>query len=121
SFCTSMAVAKTMSAHSMSELESLRTFKSIRRRSHDSGSNAETVSRPSGGKAQRFPSNGNACRKLQYVSGNSGLIIKTFINSPLDNPDADQTYTGFLGHPMEGSLPLIQYLVDLNSDHCTSV
>src|SRR5437763_810769 len=73
-----MAVAKTMSAQSMSALVRLRTFKSTSRRSHESGNNAETVSKPNGGKAQRLPSKGNAWRKLQYVSGNSGLINKTF-------------------------------------------
>src|SRR6266567_7577551 len=79
SFCTSMAVANTMSAHSMSEDFNACTFKSISFRSHDSGSSADTVNSPNGGNAQRFPSKGNACRKLQYVSGNSGLTNKTFI------------------------------------------
>src|SRR4051812_48468375 len=67
-----------MSAQSMSAVVSLRTFRSTSWRSHESGSKAETVSKPNGGKAQRLPSNGNAWRKLQYVSGNSGLIKRTF-------------------------------------------
>src|SRR5437879_11781344 len=37
---------------------------------------------PKGGNAHRFPSNGSAWRKLQYVSGNSGLTNKTFMTSP---------------------------------------
>src|SRR5438552_3123460 len=79
SFCTSIAVANTISAHSISEDFNRCTFRSTSLRSHDSGSSAETVSSPRGGNAQRFPSNGSACRKLQYVSGNSGLTNKTFI------------------------------------------
>src|SRR5436305_13532204 len=79
SFCTNIAVANTMSAHSISEAFNFWTFKSTSLRSHDCGSKADTVSSPSGGNAQRFPSNGSACRKLQYVSGNSGLTNKTFI------------------------------------------
>src|SRR5580765_1320075 len=67
-----------MSAHSMSDSFSDSMFRSTSRLSQDGGNNADTVSRPSGGNAQRLPSNGNACRKLQYVSGNSGLINKTF-------------------------------------------
>src|SRR5205823_11398003 len=80
SFCTSIAVANTISAHSISEDFNFCTLRSTSLRSHDCGSKAETVSSPNGGNAQRFPSNGNACRKLQYVSGNSGLISKTFIS-----------------------------------------
>src|SRR5688572_32447545 len=83
SFCTSIAVANTMSAHSMSAVFSDSTFKSISRRSQSGGSNAETVNNPNGGNAHRLPSNGNACRKLQYVSGNSGLINRIFINTLL--------------------------------------
>src|SRR5437870_4744438 len=81
SFCTSIAVANIMSAHSMSEDFNDRTFRSTNRRSHDFGSNADTVNKPSGGKAQRFPSNGSAWRKLQYVSGNSGFTNRIFIAS----------------------------------------
>src|SRR5207249_7518089 len=77
SFCTNMAVAMTMSAHSMSACFNFSMLRSTNRRSHDSGSSAETVNNPSGGNAQRFPSKGNACRKLQYVSGNSGLTSNT--------------------------------------------
>src|SRR6267142_4604066 len=73
SFCANMPVAKIISAHSMSDVFNLPTFKSTRRRSHDFGSKAETVNNPSGGKAHRLPSNGSAWRKLQYVSGNSGF------------------------------------------------
>ena len=65
SFCTSIAVAKTMSAHSISDVFNCSTLRSTNRRSQESGSNAETVNNPSGGNAQRLPSNGNACRKLQ--------------------------------------------------------
>src|SRR5205807_6090879 len=79
SFCTSIAVQKTMSAHSMSDDFRRQTFKSISRRSHARGSKAETVSRPSGGKAERLPSQGSACRKLQYVSRYAGLISRIFI------------------------------------------
>src|SRR5437016_10715802 len=82
SFCTSIAVAITMSAHSISDACKLRTLRSTSRRSQEGGSNAETVSSPSGGNAHRFPSNGSAWRKLQYVSGNSGLTNKTFMTSP---------------------------------------
>src|SRR2546429_9047369 len=71
-----------MSAHSISDDCNLRTLRSTSRRSQQGGSNAETVMSPNGGNAQRFPSNGSAWRKLQYVSGNSGLINKTFITSP---------------------------------------
>src|SRR5207253_5810364 len=74
-----------MSAHSMSEDFNDRTFRSTNRRSHDFGSNADTVNKPSGGKAQRFPSNGSAWRKLQYVSGNSGFTNRTFIASSLSS------------------------------------
>src|SRR5207237_5158697 len=42
----------------------------------------ETVRSTGCGKAERCTSNGSACRKLQYVSGNSGLINKTFIARP---------------------------------------
>jgi hypothetical protein len=63
--CTIIALAKTTSAHSMSESLSRLTFKSTSRRSHAGGSIAETVRRPSGGKADRLPSNVSACRKLQ--------------------------------------------------------
>src|SRR5688572_28966939 len=71
-----------MSAHSMSDISSDSTFRSTSLRSQLAGSNAETVNRPSGGKAHRLPSKGSAYRKLQYVSGNSGLISKTFIITP---------------------------------------
>src|SRR5215213_1148075 len=72
---------KTMSAHSICESFSRSTFKSISRRSQCRGNRLETVSKPNGGNTQRFPSNGSACRKLQYVSGNSGLTSKIFIAS----------------------------------------
>src|SRR5574341_378360 len=72
-----------MSAHSMSEVLSRSTLRSTNRSSPEGGSQAETVSNPSGGKAQRLPSNGSAWRKLQYVSGNSGLTSRTFIDSLL--------------------------------------
>src|SRR5215510_13854757 len=67
----------------MSEAVSERTFMSTSRRSQCSGSIAETVSRPSGGKADRLPSKVKAWRKLQYVSGNSGYTRSTFIFSLL--------------------------------------
>src|ERR1041385_5576721 len=73
-----MAVANTISAHSISDCFSRCTLRSTRRFSHDGGNNADTVNRPSGGNAQRLPSKGSAWRKLQYVSGNSGLTNKTF-------------------------------------------
>src|SRR4030095_4669374 len=79
SFCTNIAVAKTMSAQSISDVFNCSTLRSTSRRSQDCGSNEETVNNPSGGNAQRLPSNGSACRKLQYVSGNSGLTRRTFI------------------------------------------
>src|SRR5712692_3814218 len=72
-----------MSAHSISEDLSRRTLRSTRRRSQASGSNADTVNKPSGGNAHRLPSKGSAWRKLQYVSGNSGLTSKTFITTPI--------------------------------------
>ena len=78
SFCTSIAVTNTMSAHSISDGFSFSIFRSINLRSHESGSKADTVNKPSGGNAHRLPSNGRACLKLQYVSGNSGLTNKTF-------------------------------------------
>src|SRR4030095_8624995 len=87
SFCTSIAVAITISAHSISDERNLRTFRSISRLSHDFGSNEETVNSPSGGRADRLPSNGKAWRKLQYVSGNSGLSNRTFITHP--SPQAE--------------------------------
>src|SRR5882762_9663618 len=86
SFCTNIAVAITISAHSISDDRSLRTFKSTRRRSQARGNRAETVKSPSGGNAHRLPSKGSAWRKLQYVSGNSGLINRTFIAAPLSDP-----------------------------------
>src|ERR1043165_10122369 len=79
SFCTSIAVAKTIYAHSRSDVFSCCTLRSTNRLSHVDGSRAETVKSPSGGNAQRFPSKGNAWRKLQYVSGNSGLTRRIFI------------------------------------------
>src|SRR2546425_11863555 len=82
SFCTNIAVAITMSAHSISDDCNLRTLRSTSRRSQEGGSSAETVRSPNGGNAHRFPSNGSAWRKLQYVSGNSGLTNKTFMTSP---------------------------------------
>jgi len=51
SFCTSIALAKTMSAHSISDVFNECTFKSTSRRFQDRGSSPETVKRPSGGKA----------------------------------------------------------------------
>src|SRR5687767_4229886 len=84
SFCTSMPVTKTMSAHSISESFIDLTLRSTNRRSQDFGNREETVSRPSGGKAQLFRSKGSACRKLQYVSGNSGFTMSTFIASSSD-------------------------------------
>src|SRR3989344_7463977 len=76
----SIPVTKTMSAHSMSETRSsFEAFRSIRRFSQGGGSRAETVSNPSGGYALRLPTIFNACLNPQYVSGNSGLIIKTRI------------------------------------------
>src|SRR6185503_667484 len=68
-----------MSAHSMSDGRSFSILRSTRRRSQDAGNKADTVNRPKGGKAHRLPSNGSAWRKLQYVSGNSGLTSRTFI------------------------------------------
>src|SRR5687768_16046798 len=79
SSCTSIAVAITMSAHSISDVRSFSILRSTNRRSHDAGNKAETVNRPKGGKAHRLPSKGSAWRKLQYVSGNSGLTSRTFI------------------------------------------
>src|ERR1043165_3051692 len=79
SFCTSIAVQKTTSAHSMCESFRRRTFRSTSRRFHARGKSAETVRRPSGGKAERRPSKGSAWRKLQYVSGYSGLMSRIFI------------------------------------------
>src|ERR1041385_4488243 len=72
---------KIMSAHSIWESFSGSTFRSIRRRSQARGNKLETVNKPRGGNAHRLPSNGSACRKLQYVSGNSGLINKTLITT----------------------------------------
>jgi hypothetical protein len=60
-----MALAKTISAHAMSASVSGWMFRSTSRRSHASGSRAEMVKRPSGGKAERLPSNERAWRKLQ--------------------------------------------------------
>src|SRR6185369_9104463 len=72
---------KTISAHSIWESFSRSIFKSTNRRSQDCGNNPETVSNPSGGNTERLPSNGSAYRKLQYVSGNSGLTSNIFIAS----------------------------------------
>src|SRR5215208_7272453 len=72
---------KIMSAHSICESFSGSTFRSIMRRSQSRGSRLETVIKPNGGNTHCFPSNGSACRKLQYVSGNSGLTSKIFIAS----------------------------------------
>jgi hypothetical protein len=60
-----MALQKTTSAHSISAALSGWTFIPTSRRSHASGSIAEMVKRPSGGKAERLPSNESAWRKLQ--------------------------------------------------------
>src|SRR5688500_8282674 len=92
-----MAVANTMSAHSISEFLSDRTFMSTIRFSQVDGSKADTVMSPSGGKALLLPSNGKACRKLQYVSGNSGFSSNTFIVSLLNpvaacDADSNQCY-----------------------------
>src|SRR5262249_317274 len=62
----------------MSAFLSLRTFRSMRRRSQERGSIDDTVNRPRGGNADRLPSNQSACRKLQYASGNSGYTSRTF-------------------------------------------
>src|SRR5262249_8351593 len=74
-------VMKTMSAHSIWESFNRSMFKSTSRRSQERGSRPETVNSPSGGNTQRLPSNGSAYRKLQYVSGNSGLTNKILIPS----------------------------------------
>src|ERR1044072_4675323 len=71
---------KIMSAHSIWESFSGSTFRSIRRRSQARGNKLETVNKPRGGNKHLLPSNGSACRKLQYVSGNSGLTNKIFIH-----------------------------------------
>src|ERR1041384_8236064 len=80
-FCASIPVMKTMSAHSIWESFSRSMFMSTNRRSQERGNNPETVSSPSGGNTERLPSNGSAYRKLQQVSGNSGLTSKIFIAS----------------------------------------
>src|SRR6185503_12199405 len=72
---------KTMSAHSIWESFSRSMFMSTSLRSQERGNRPETVSRPSGGNTERLPSNGSAYRKLQYVSGNSGLTSKIFMAS----------------------------------------
>src|SRR5678809_1227847 len=74
-----MPVMKTMSAHSICESFSRSIFKSTRRRSQSRGNRLETVNRLRGGNTLRLPSKGSAYRKLQYVSGNSGLTNKTRI------------------------------------------
>src|SRR5215211_5355826 len=71
-----------MSAHSICESFSCSTSRSIRRRSQSRGNRLETVNKPSGGNTERFPSNGSACRKLQYVSGNFGLTNKILTLRP---------------------------------------
>src|SRR5687768_5489154 len=74
-----MPVIKTISAQSICESFNGSISRSTSRRSQSRGNKPDTVISPSGGKSERFPSNGNACRKLQYVSGNSGLTSNTFI------------------------------------------
>src|SRR2546423_2649516 len=74
-----MPVMKIISAHSICESFRRSMLRSTRRRSQERGNRPETVNRLRGGKTQRFPSKGSAWRKLQYVSGNSGLTSKTLI------------------------------------------
>ena len=70
--CTIMPLKNTTSAQSKSESFNGRTFMSTTRFCHCRGKSAETVNRPSGGYAERFPWKGRLCLKLQKVSGNSG-------------------------------------------------
>src|SRR5579883_1145557 len=80
SFCTSMALMSTTSAHSKSASLTGRMLMSTRRCSQSLGNSEATVSSPSGGKTERLPSNGKACLKLQYVSGHSGYTRRAFID-----------------------------------------
>src|SRR4029077_10534025 len=79
SFCTSIALIRTTSAHFKSASLTGRILTSTRRCSQVFGSSEATVKRPSGGKTDFLPSNGKACLKLQYVSGHSGYTRRAFI------------------------------------------
>src|SRR5262249_61159328 len=72
SFCTIMALANTKSAHLMSDGLSGWMFISTSRRSHVSGSMAETVRRPSGGEGERLAPHGGGRREVPGGWGEYG-------------------------------------------------